>query len=298
MKKLLAILPAATLALTGCLSSSESNSTAASLTPAPLPTKYIVTQMGEFNYAADGALEITKATCSSYANEFVWKKTTQNGSLTDAGDNSANMDLGDGAGKNAYKFTAIVGEKFPNGNFYKTSALDNALIEGVVLEDPYYNDVVYVNTECLFKHFGEMQETMAEIAKVKKNEVTMDCDKISIQGLTMEYVSHTETSIDYKLSYAGKTCSMHHKFLYAFNRDDCATAFKNYQKEFENGETNDFFDFELHDQDIDASAECVDVLTNFHNATGLAKSGAASTISEKQVKDILRAFGTRLRRGK
>ena len=298
MKKLLAILPAATLALTGCLSSSESNSTAASPTPAPLPTKYIVTQMGEFNYAADGTLEITKATCSSYANEYVWKKTTQKGLLTDNGDNTANMDLGDGSGKNAYKFTATVGEKFPNGNFYKTSALDNALIEGVVLEDPYYNDVDYVNTECLFQNFGEMQETMAEIAKVKKNEVTMECDKISIQGLTMTYESHTETSIDYKLSYAGKTCSVTHNFLYAYNQDNCATAFKNYQQEFENGETDDVFDFELHDQDIHSSAECVDVLKDFHNATGLAKSSSASTISEKQVKDILRAFGNRLRRGK
>lgn len=299
MKKLLALLPAATLALTGCLSSSDNSATAA--VPGPptptLPTGFIVTQMGEFNYAADGTLDIVKASCTAYANEPVWKTTTQRGSITKSDDDKAQIDLGDGAGSNVYAFKTIAGESFPNGNFYKASTVNNALIEGVVLEDPYYNEVVYINTPCLFQNFGEMQETMSQIAKVPKSSVTMECDKISIQGLEMAYVSHSETSINYTLSYAGKTCTVKHDFLYAYNKADCSKAFKNYQDEFDSGETDDFFNFELYDQDILASAECVDVLKNFHNATGLAKSGETSTISEKQVKDILRAVGSKLRSG-
>ena len=299
MKKLLALLPAATLALTGCLSSSDNNATGASEIPGPpstpLPTEFIVTQMGEYNYTADGSLTITKASCTAYANEAVWKTTPQNGSVVKSGDDKADMDLGDGNGPSAYKFTAVAGENFPSGNYYKASTSSNPLIEGVILEDPYYSEVIFVNTPCLFQNFGEMQETMAEIAGVKKNEVKMECDKISIKGLEMTYVSHTETSIDYKLTYAGKTCSVKHDFLYAYNKSDCTKAFKNYQEEFENGETDDFFNFELYDQDIHASAECISVLANFHNATGLAKSESSSTFSEKQVKDILRAVGARLR---
>jgi len=298
MKKLLALLPAATFALTGCLSSSDSSTTAATPTPAPLPTDFIVVQMGEYDYAQDGSMEVIKATCSSYANEASWKVTSQNGSVTKVDDDNAQLDLGDGAGSQAYKFKAMTGEQFPVGSFYKTSTLDSALIHGVILEDPYYSDVVYINTQCLFQNFGEMQETMAEIAKVPKTSVTMECNKISIQGLEMNYVSHTETSINYTLSYAGQTCSVDHKFLYAFNKDDCTKAFTNYQKEFESGETDDVFDFELHDQDIHTSAECTDVLTNFHLATGLAKSGDVSANNEKLVKDIFRAVGNRLRRSK
>lgn len=298
MKKLLAILPAATFALTGCLSSSDNSATSASPVPPPLPVDFIVTEMGEYSYAADGALEITKATCKDYANEVVWKKTTQTGSLTDNGDNTAKINLGDGSGYNTYKFASLAGERFPVGSFYKTSTINNPLVEGLILEDPYYSEVIFVNTQCLFQNFGEMQETMSQIAKVPKSSVTMECNKVSIQGLTMTYVSHTETSIDYTLSYAGKSCSMKHNFLYAYNRDDCSKAFANYQQEYANGETQDFFNFDLYDQDITASAECIDVLGDFHNATGLAKSGASSALSEKQVKDILRALGSRIRHGK
>ena len=114
----------------------------------------------------------------------------------------------------------------------------------------------------------------------------------------MNYKSHTPTSIDYTLSYAGQTCTVTHNFLYAFKKSDCELAFSNYQQEYENGETKDFFNFELHDQDIRASNECVQVLSDFHDATGLAKSGAASSLSEKQVKDMIRAIGNRLRKGK
>ena len=294
MKKLLALLPAATMALTGCLSSSDKNATSAPV-PAALPTDFIVLEMGEYDYAADGSLEITKASCTDLANEYVWNETTQRGSIASTGDNSAQIDLGDGSGLNAYNFVAVAGESFPNGNFYKTSALGNELIQGVVLEDPYYSEVAFINTQCIFQNFGEMQQTMALIAKVPQNEVIMECNKISIQGLAMEYVSHEKDAMKYKLSYAGKSCDVEHNFLYAYNKNDCSLAFKNYQKEYENGETTDFFNFELYDQDIHTSAECTDVLTNFHLATGLAKSGETSTISEKQVKDILRAMGSRLR---
>ena len=300
MKKFLALLPAATLALTGCLSSSENNATSASPVPAvsAYPKDFIVTQMGEFTYES-AKFELTKATCTDRANEYVWAKNTQKGSLVFDGENVktgkklAYVNFGDGQVE--YEYNYISGEHLPNATFYKPSTLNNPLIEGFILEKPYYSEVVYINTQCLFQNFGEMQETMAEIAKVKKNEVTMECNKISIQGLTMEYVSHTETSVNYTLSYAGKTCSVEHEFLYAYNKNDCSKAFKNYQQEYENGETQEFFDFELYDQDIHASAECSDVLKNFHNATGLAKSGETSTVSEKQVKDILRAVGARLR---
>ena len=294
MKKLLALLPAATFALTACVSSSSDDS-ASVTTPVSLPTDYIVAEMGEYDYDSDGTLTITKGSCSSYQNEVLWKLEDTRGSIAKVDDDNVQINLGDGAGAQAYNFKAMAGEQFPNGSFYKTSALSDALIEGVILEEPYYSDVYYVNTQCFFQNFGEMQETMAEIAKVSKSSVTMECDKISIKGLEMKYVSHDKDGVKYTLSYAGKTSNVDHKFLYAFNKDDCTKAFKNYQKEFENGETDDAFDFELHDQDIHASEECTDVLTEFHEVTGLAKSGESSTISEKQVKDILRAVGNRLR---
>ena len=294
MKKLLALLPAATFALTACTSSSDDGVSAT--TPASLPTDYIVAEMGEYDYDSDGTLTITKGSCSSYQNEVSWKKVETRGSIAKVDDDHAQINLGAGAGTQAYNFKAMAGEPFPNGSFYKTSALSDALIEGVILEEPYYSDVYYVNTQCFFQNFGEMQETMAEIAKVPKSSVTMECDKISIQGLEMKYVSHDKDGVKYTLSYAGKTSNVDHKFLYAFNKDDCTKAFKNYQQEFENGETEDAFDFELNDQDINASEEFTDVLTSFHAATGLAKSGeATSTVSEKQIKDILRAVGNRLR---
>ena len=295
MKKLLAILPAATFALTACVSSSSDDS-ASVTTPVSLPTDYIVAEMGEYDYDSDGTLTITKGSCSAYQNEALWKLEETRGSIAKVDDDHAQINLGAGAGTQAYNFKAMAGEPFPNGSFYKTSALSDALIEGVILEEPYYSDVYYVNTQCFFQNFGEMQETMAEIAKVPKSSVTMECDKISIQGLEMKYVSHDKDGVKYTLSYAGKTSNVDHKFLYAFNKDDCTKAFKNYQQEFENGETEDAFDFELNDQDINASEEFTDVLTSFHAATGLAKSGeAASTVSEKQIKDILRAVGNRLR---
>ena len=293
MKKVLALLPAATLALTGCLSSSDDDNS----TPAAHPDDYIVTQMGSFVYE-DGNFEITKATCSSYANEYVWKKENQPGLLKAVSDNSAEIDFGRTGNKVAYDFKAIAGEKFPSGFFYKSSALKDPLIEGLKLEEPYYNEVVFVNTDCIFQYLGEMRETMAEIAKVPKDSVTLECKKISIQGLEMTYDSHTPTSINYTISYAGKSCPITHEFRYAYNENDCAAAFKNYQKEYDNGETDKPFDFELHDQNIHACSEFVDLITDFHNATGLAKSASESSLSEKQVKDILRLIGNRIRKGK
>lgn len=298
MKKFLAILPAATLALTGCLSSTEEENETPAPTPKILPTDYIVSEMGEYSYGADGSLEITKATCTDRANEYVWTKVTQQGSLTDTQNNTAQIDLGDGAGKNAYDFKPLAGETFPNGSFYKTSSLGNALIEGVMLEDPYYSDVIFVNTQCLFQNFGEMQETLALMAKVPKSSITMECNKLSIQGLEMTYVSHTETGMNYTLSYGGKSCTVKHEFRYAYNKDDCAKAFSDYQQDYANGETQDFFDFNLYDQNIVVANECVDIFTSFHNETGLAKSASAPTIDEKQFKAILRAVGSRLRKGK
>lgn len=297
MKKFLAILPAATLALTGCLSSTDEETTTP---PAPkvLPTDYIVSEMGEYSYGADGSLEITKATCTDRANEYVWTKVTQHGSLTDTQNNTAQIDLGDGAGKLAYDFKPLTGETFPNGSFYKTSSLGNALIEGVMLEDPYYSDVIFVNTQCLFQNFGEMQETLALMAKVPKSSITMECNKLSIQGLEMTYVSHTETGMNYTLSYGGKSCTVKHEFRYAYNKDDCVDAFKDYQQEYAEGETQEFFDFNLYDQNIAVSDECVGLFSSFHDETGLAKSGSTPAISEKQIKDVLRAVGNRLRKGK
>ncbi|MBQ2561132.1 MAG: hypothetical protein II565_11200 [Fibrobacter sp.] len=293
MKKILTILPVAALAFTGCVSSSDDSTTTA---PKNLPTDYIITQMGEYSYTEDGRLEITKATCTDRANEAVWTKVNQQGSLTDVKDGKAQIDLGDGRGKLAYDFKPLVDELYPNALYYNSAALGNPLIEGVVLESPnYYSDVAYINTNCIFQNFGEMQETLAEIAKVPKSSITMDCRKLSISGLEMTYTSHTESSIDYTLSYGGISCPVKQKFLYAFDQEDCALAFKNYQKEYENGETQDFFNFELHDQDINACSDFVDLIVNFHNATGLAKSGSTSAFTEKQVKDILRAVGSRLR---
>ena len=292
MKKLLALLPAATFALTGCLSSSDNSATAPATDT--LPTDYIVLEMGEFVYE-DGNFAVTRGSCTAYANDYQWKKEQGPGFLRAIDDHTAGIDLTASGNKGSYEYKALAGEPFPNGSFYKSSSLKNSLIEGIILEDPYYSDVAFINTECLFQNFGEMQQTMALIAKVPQNTVTMECNKISIQGHSMEYMSHEKDAIKYKLSFAGKTCTMDHRFLYAYSKDDCAKAFANYQQEYENGETDDFFDFELYDQDLHASAECSDVLSDFHNATGLAKSGETSTISEKQVKDILRAVGARLR---
>ena len=296
MKKVFAVLPAVALALTGCVSSSDDSNSAAPA-PAALPTDFIVTEMGEYSYATDGSLEVTKATCTDYANEVVWKKTTHNGSLTDAGNGTAQMDLGDGAGKNTYEFRVAAGEQFPEGNFYKSSTLNNPLIHGVVLEDPYYSDVVYINTDSVFENFGEMQETLSLIAGVPKSSISMSCKTLSIEGLEMTYVSHTQGSIEYTVSYAGVTSNVKQTFRYAFVENDCRKAFKDYQQEYESGETQDFFNFDLYDQDISASSEFTDLISNFHNRTGLAKSAATPTMTEKQIKDILRAVGSKLRRG-
>lgn len=296
MKKVLAVLPVVALALTGCISSSDDSKTSADPAPAQLPTDFIVTEMGSYRYAADGTLEVTKATCSDYANEVVWKQTTQSGSLTDAGNGKAQMDLGDGDGKNTYEFRAAAGEQFPEGNFYKSSALNDPLIWGVVLEDPYYSEAVFINTDCIFQNFGEMQETLALMVGVPKTSINMSCKTLSIEGLEMTYVSHTQESIEYTVSYGGEKSTVKQRFRYAFVENDCKKAFKDYQKEYESGETQDFFNFDYYDQDIDASAEFTDLIVNFHNRTGLAKS--APTLTEKQIKDILRAIGKRLRHGK
>ena len=296
MKKVLAVLPVVALALTGCISSSDDSKTSADPAPAQLPTDFIVTEMGSYSYAADGTLEVTKATCSDYANEVVWKKTTQSGSLTDAGNGKAQMDLGDGDGKNAYEFRAAAGEQFPEGNFYKSLTLNDPLIWGVVLEDPYYSEAVFINTDCIFENFGEMQETLALMVGVPKSSINMSCKTLSIEGLEMTYVSHTQGSIDYTVSYGGVTSTVKQNFRYAFVENDCKKAFKDYQKEYESGETQDFFNFDYYDQDIDASAEFTDLIVNFHNRTGLAKS--APTLTEKQIKDIFRAVGSKLRHGK
>ena len=296
MKKVLAVLPVVALALTGCISSSDDSKTSADPAPAQLPTDFIVTEMGSYRYAADGTLEVTKATCSDYANEVVWKQTTQSGSLTDAGNGKAQMDLGDGAGKNAYEFTVAAGEQFPEGNFYKSSTLNDPLIWGVVLEDPYYSEAIFINTDCIFENFGEMQETLALMVGVPKTSINMSCKTLSIEGLEMTYVSHTQESIEYTVSYGGEKSTVKQRFRYAFVENDCKKAFKDYQKEYESGETQDFFNFDYYDQDIDASAEFTDLIVNFHNRTGLAKS--APTLTEKQIKDIFRAVGSKLRHGK
>ena len=296
MKKVLAVLPVVALALTGCISSSDDSKTSADPAPAQLPTDFIVTEMGSYSYAADGTLEVTKATCSDYANEVVWKKTTQSGSLTDAGNGKAQMDLGDGDGKNTYEFRAAAGEQFPEGNFYKSSTLNDPLIWGVVLEDPYYSEAIFINTDCIFENFGEMQETLALMVGVPKSSINMSCKTLSIEGLEMTYVSHTQGSIDYTVSYGGVTSNVKQNFRYAFVENDCKKAFKDYQKEYESGETQDFFNFDYYDQDIDTSAEFTDLIVNFHNRTGLAKS--APTLTEKQIKDIFRAVGSKLRHGK
>ena len=296
MKKVLAVLPAVALALTACVSSTDDSNATASPTQPQLPTDYIISEMGEYSYAADGTLEITKATCTDYANEAVWKKTTQVGSLTDAGNGKAQMDLGDGAGKNTYEFTVAAGEQFPEGNFYKSSTLNDPLIWGVVLEDPYYSEALFINTDCIFQNFGEMQETLALMVGVPKSSINMSCKTLSIEGLEMTYVSHTQGSIEYTVSYGGVTSTVKQRFRYAFVENDCKKAFKDYQQEYENGETQDFFNFDYYDQDIDASAEFTDLIINFHNRTGLAKS--APTLTEKQIKDIFRAIGSKLRHGK
>jgi len=298
MKKVLAVLPAVALALTACVSSTDDSNATASPTQPQLPTDYIISEMGEYSYAADGTLEITKATCTDYANEAVWKKTTQVGSLTDAGNGKAQMDLGDGAGKNTYEFTVAAGEQFPEGNFYKSSTLNDPLIWGVVLEDPYYSEALFINTDCIFQNFGEMQETLALMVGVPKSSINMSCKTLSIEGLEMTYVSHTQGSIEYTVSYGGVTSTVKQRFRYAFVENDCKKAFKDYQQEYENGETQDFFNFDYYDQDIDASAEFVDLITNFHNRTGLAKSAETPTMTEKQIKDIFRAIGSKLRHGK
>lgn len=295
MKKVLAVLPAVALAMTGCVSSSDDSNSVAP-TPASLPTDFIVTEMGEYSYAADGSLEVTKATCTDYANEVVWKKTTQRGSLTDAGNGTAKMDLGDGDGKNTYEFRVAAGEKFPEGNFYKSSTLNDPLIWGVVLEDPYYSEAVFINTDCIFQNFGEMQETLALMVGVPKTSINMSCKTLSIEGLEMTYVSHTQESIEYTVSYGGVTSSVKQRFRYAYVENDCKKAFKDYQKEYESGETQDFFNFDYYDQDIDASAEFTDLIINFHNRTRLAKS--APTLTKKQIKDIFRAVGSKIRHGK
>lgn len=298
MKKVFAVLPAVALALTACVSSTDDSNATASPAQPQLPTDYIVTEMGSYSYAADGTLEVTKATCTDYANEVVWKKTTQVGSLTDAGNGKAQMDLGDGDGKNTYEFTVAAGEQFPEGNFYKSSTLNDPLIWGVVLEDPYYSEAVFINTDCIFENFGEMQETLALMVGVPKSSINMSCKTLSIEGLEMTYVSHTQGSIDYTVSYGGVTSTVKQNFRYAYVENDCKKAFRDYQKEYENGETQDFFNFDYYDQDIDASAEFTDLITNFHNRTGLAKSAEMPTLTEKQIKNIFRAVGSKLRHGK
>lgn len=295
MKKVLTILPAVAIALTGCVSSSDDDNTAS--TPKTLPTDYIVTEMGEFVYE-DGNFMTTRATCTDRANEAVWEKVNSPGFLRAGDNNTAEIDLTASGNKVTYEYRPLTGEVFPSGYYYRSSMLDNPLIQGIFLEEPYFNEVIYVNTDCLFQNFGEMQETMAEIAGVEKSSVNMGCKTVSVAGLEMNYVSHTSTSIDYTLSFAGQSCTIKHNFLYAFKKSDCELAFKNYQDEYANGETQEFFDFELYDQDITASVECVQILSDFHNATGLAKSGAASSLSEKQVKNMIRAIGNRLRKGK
>ena len=297
MKKVLTILPLTALALTGCLSSSDSSATAPDPQPKTLPTDHIISEMGEYSYAADGTLEITKGTCSDYQNEVVWDKKTLHGSLTDAGNGTAKLDLGDGNGQNSYDFVAAYMEPFPSGSYYKTSSINNPLIEGVVLDDSYYNDVAFVNTDCLFQNFGEMRETLALIAKVPESRIEMGCKTLSIEGLEMTYTLHTQMSVKYTLSYGGKVCNVDHSFRYANVKTDCERAFRDYQREYESGETNDLFDFNLYDQDINTTA-CDEVLVDFHNVTGLAKSADAPAISKKQVKDILRAIGNRIRHGK
>jgi hypothetical protein len=300
MKKLLAILPAVALAFTGCgVSSSDevtivvsSSSTAQSSSGFEKISlnDQIVYDMGEFAYT-NGVFEVTKGLCTSEANHAVWKKVPKTGSLTDNLNGSAEVDLGEG--KSTYYFN--VEESFPNGTYYKASTLKDPLVLGFVLDDPYYDDVVFVNNECIFQYFGEMKETFADIAEVRAEFINVKCNELDYGGLAMKYVAHTDTSIDYDVSYGSMVSRVHQGFRYAFNEADCNAAFDEYQKEYEDGETEDLFDFNRYDQRLHADENFTDLIIAYNNNAALAKK---AEISEKDVLKLLRAAGSSIRRAK
>lgn len=309
MKKILTVLPAVALALVGCQSSTSSeninidepssssvaSSSSEAVNPSKkLPTDYIVTEMGGYDYSGS-TLTITKGVCKDKANNYDWSTVTQTGSLTKNDDGTVTADLGDGAGAHTFEF---VGEgSFPNGDYYLSSTLDSALVLGFSLTSPKnYSEVIYPNTDCLFKYFGEMAETFIGIADADASaNVVFGCKDLSLGGLKMTYISNDETSVDYTISFGGKSCKMHQDFLYAYSEEDCKLAFENYRQEYESGETKDFFDFNDYDQDIDGEEACIAVMEDYSHAAVLAKQ---APVSMRQVKSVLKAIGSKLRNQK
>ena len=313
MKKILTVLPAAALALTACETSStsvdvtvESSSSVESVASSSsseavvktLPTDYIVTEMGGYEVAGS-SLSITKGVCKDKANNYDWSTVTQTGSLTQNADGTVTVDLGDGNGAQTYDFKAE--GAFPTGDYYLSSMLAEPLAWGFSMTSPNnYSEAVYPTTECLLQHFGETYETFKQyIPENVADQIVIGCNELSFNGLKMTYVSHDETSIDYKLSYGESDCLLHQDFLYAYSETDCALAFKNYQEEYESGETTKFFNFDDYDQDISADeseqAKCLSVFASYAAATTLAKK---TPVSEKQIKKVLKAFGSKLRKQK
>ena len=310
MKKLWSLLPAAALALVGCNSSSSSDSSTATAPEIPvenqpeenptvtpskkLPTDYIVVEMGGYEYSGP-TLTITKGVCKDKANKYDWSTVTQTGSLNKNDDGTVRADLGDGNGEGLYEFK---GEgSFPKGDYYLSSMLDSALAWGFSLTDASnYSEVVYPTTDCIFKYFGEMVETFEGITEANGGaQLQVGCNDIKMGDFVMSYESNTETSIDFKVSYNGKSCKMHQDFLYAYSEKDCELAFKNYQQEYENGETTDFFDFGKYDQDIQAEEACEALLIDYNGAAVLAKK---AEVSEKQIKKVLKAIASSIRKQK
>lgn len=308
MKKLWPLIPAVALALVGCNSSSSGSSTATAPEipsddppppPAPqkkLPTDYIVVEMGSFEYTGSG-LTITKGVCKDKANKYDWSTVPQSGSIAKNDDGSVNVDLGDGNGTHKYEYKSE--GSFPKGDYFLSSMLDSASVWGFSLAEPKdYSAVIYPPKDCIFKYFGEMVETFGGITETDVSDnaqLKVGCSEILLGDFVMTYVSNTETSIDYKISFGGKSCKMHQDFLYAYSEKDCELAFSNYQQEYEAGETTDFFDFDKHDQDITAEEACVGLLADYNGAAVLAKK---ATVSEKQIKKILKAAGASLRKQK
>jgi len=301
MKKILALFPAVALALVGCVSSSEDNSKEDSLpviTPvaeSDLPSDYIVTEMGSFEYSNNN-FGISKGSCKAENNRLVWEKVGLLGSLkSQANGKTAYVDVGDGKGEQGYQFVAY-DEGFPNGLYYLNSALSNSLVGGFVLDNPYYDEVVYINTSCIFQNFGEMAETFADIAEVPVDQIDIKCNELSVDGLVMTYRSHRDTSIEYSISYAGLTSEIHQGFRYAFNERDCEKAFDDYTQEVQNGEQTGAFDFNRYDQNIEADEKIVPLLVAYAGSANLTKKAPALT--EKKIKDIFRAISSGIRKRK
>ncbi len=318
MNKILAVLPAAALAVTACTSTSttgpedvisnssssveavsgESSSSTVTTPVKNYPTKYIVTDMGEYEFSGS-AWTVTKGSCTSEANKAVWKKVSQTGSLVQNANGTVSVDLGDGEGAETFDYR--VESAFPMGDYFLTSSLQMPLVIGFSLTTPNkYTEMIYPTSECVLKDFGEMAETFSEIAEAASaNDVVVGCNDISYGPMKLTYLSNDETSIDYSLTYKDYSCKLHHEFLYADSEEDCKLAFETYQKEYEEGETKDLFDFENYDQNINAAEgseeACEALFLHFmlDNAGNLNLSKQAPVDVEKQVKKLVRAISPR-----